>query len=296
MEVHKITCIGAGFVGGPTMAVLAYKCPNVQVSCVDLDANKISRWNSDELPIYESGLIDIVHTCRGQNLKFSTDVIGEIRQADIIFIAVNTPTKTYGEGAGSAFDLTYIESASRMIAESLKNCEGKRLIVEKSTVAVRTADMIEQILTHNAVGLNFAVLSNPEFLAEGTAVNDLLFPDRVLIGGKDTDAISTLLNLYTRWVPRNKILTTNLWSSELAKLCSNAMLAQRISSINSISAVCEKVGADIDEVSLVIGSDARLGNKFLRTSVGFGGSCFAKDVLCLVYICESLGLTEVACY
>ncbi|MCW5549030.1 MAG: UDP-glucose 6-dehydrogenase [Opitutaceae bacterium] len=291
----KICCIGAGYVGGPTMAMIAQKAPDIRVTVVDMNAGRIAAWNSDTLPIYEPGLDDVVKAARGRNLFFSTDVAGQIKAADIIFVAVNTPTKTYGVGAGRAADLRYVESVARTIAE---HAESDKIIVEKSTIPVKTAESIKTIVGSNAKGLKFEVLSNPEFLAEGTAVRDLENPDRVLIGGERTPggekAMAALVDVYARWVPRERIITTNLWSSELSKLVANAFLAQRISSINSISALCEATGADVDEVANAIGKDSRIGPKFLKASVGFGGSCFQKDILNLTYLCESFGLPEVA--
>jgi UDPglucose 6-dehydrogenase len=279
------------------MAVIALKAPDIQVTVVDMNTTRIAAWNSDTLPIYEPGLDAVVKEARGRNLFFTTDVKGAIAAADIIFVSVNTPTKTYGVGAGRAADLRYIESVARTIAEVSTT---PKIIVEKSTIPVKTAETIQQILAANTNGATFQVLSNPEFLAEGTAVPDLFNPDRVLIGGERTPAgdaaVAKLVSIYARWVPRERILTTNLWSSELSKLVANAFLAQRISSINSISALCEATGADVDEVANAIGKDSRIGPKFLKASVGFGGSCFQKDILNLVYICESLGLPEVAAY
>ncbi len=293
----NICCIGAGYVGGPTMAMIALKCPDITVTVVDMNEARITAWNTGKLPIFEPGLDEVVSQARGRNLFFSTDVAGHIKQADIIFVAVNTPTKTYGVGAGRAADLRFIESVARTIAE---HAESDKIIVEKSTIPVKTADAIQAIVAANAKGLKFQVLSNPEFLAEGTAVKDLTNPDRVLIGGERTPdgnrAIETLVSVYARWVPRERIITTNLWSSELSKLVANAFLAQRISSINSISALCEATGADVDEVANAIGKDSRIGPKFLQASVGFGGSCFQKDILNLTYLCESFGLQEVAAY
>jgi UDPglucose 6-dehydrogenase len=293
----KICCIGAGYVGGPTMAMIALKAPNIEVRVVDMNAARIAAWNSDTLPIYEPGLDDVVRQTRGKNLHFSTDVHGAIKAADIIFVAVNTPTKTYGVGAGRAADLRFIESVARTIAE---HANGPKIIVEKSTIPVKTAETIKDILAANARGHRFEVLSNPEFLAEGTAIADLMAPDRVLIGGERTEggevALQKLVDVYAHWVPRDRIITTNLWSSELSKLVANAFLAQRISSINSISALCEATGADVDEVANAIGKDSRIGPKFLKASVGFGGSCFQKDILNLVYLCEHFGLPEVALY
>lgn len=296
-KLMKICCIGAGYVGGPTMAMIALKAPDIRVTVVDMNAARIDAWNSGTLPVYEPGLDDIVKQCRGRNLFFSTEVAQNIREADIIFVSVNTPTKTYGVGAGRAADLRYVESVARTIAEV---ADGSKIIVEKSTIPVKTAETIKTILGANTKGLKFAVLSNPEFLAEGTAMADLLNPDRVLIGGERTpegeNAVNTLADIYARWVPRERIITTNLWSSELSKLVANAFLAQRISSINSISALCEATGADVDEVAHAIGRDSRIGPKFLKASVGFGGSCFQKDILNLVYLSEKFGLPEVAAY
>ncbi|MBW8782085.1 MAG: UDP-glucose 6-dehydrogenase [Verrucomicrobia bacterium] len=293
----KICCIGAGYVGGPTMAVIAFKAPDIQVTVVDMNAVRIAEWNSDTLPIYEPGLDEVVKQARGRNLFFSTDVKGAIAAADIIFVSVNTPTKTYGVGSGRAADLRFIESVARTIAEVATT---PKIIVEKSTIPVKTAETIQNILAANTLGVTFQVLSNPEFLAEGTAVQDLFNPDRVLIGGERTpegeQAVATLAGVYARWVPRERILTTNLWSSELSKLVANAFLAQRISSINAISALCEATGADVDEVANAIGKDSRIGPKFLKASVGFGGSCFQKDILNLSYLCESFGLPEVSAY
>ena len=295
----KICCIGAGYVGGPTMAMIAHKAPDIRVTVVDMNAERIASWNSDALPIYEPGLEGIVRECRGRNLFFSVDVRAAIKESDLIFVAVNTPTKTYGVGAGRAADLRFVESVARTIAEV---ADSPKIIVEKSTIPVRTAETIKDILAANATtrGLVHAVLSNPEFLAEGTAIADLLNPDRVLIGGERTPAgeaaVRTLVDVYARWVPRERIITTNLWSSELSKLVANAFLAQRISSINAISALCEATGADVDEVANAIGRDSRIGPKFLKASVGFGGSCFRKDILNLVYLCETFGLPEVGAY
>jgi UDPglucose 6-dehydrogenase len=293
----KITCLGAGYVGGPTMAMIAAKCPDIEVTVVDPNAARIAAWNSDRLPVYEPGLDEVVRSARGRNLHFKTDVEAAIRAGDIIFVCVGTPTKTYGVGAGRAADLRYIESAARMIADV---SEGSKIIVEKSTIPVKTAEAMNTILRSNSKNGQFQVLSNPEFLAEGTAIADLLQPDRILIGGERTPegeaAMEKLGGVYARWVPRERIITTNLWSSELSKLVANAFLAQRISSINSISALCEATGADVDEVANAIGRDSRIGPKFLKASVGFGGSCFQKDILNLVYLCEHFGLPEVAAY
>jgi len=292
-----ICCLGAGYVGGPTMAMIAAKCPDIRVTVTDPDEKRIAAWNSNALPVYEPGLQAVVESARGRNLFFSTDVKGAIRLADIIFVSVGTPTKTYGVGAGRAADLKYIEAAARMIAEV---AEGSKIIVEKSTIPVKTAEAMLTILRSNSKKATFQVLSNPEFLAEGTAVEDLENPDRVLIGGEQTPeglkAVETVASIYARWVPRDKILTTNLWSSELSKLVANAFLAQRISSINSISALCEATGADVDEVARAIGKDSRIGPKFLKASIGFGGSCFQKDILNLTYLCQHFGLPEAAAY
>jgi UDPglucose 6-dehydrogenase len=279
------------------MAMIALKAPNIQVTVVDMNATRIAAWNSGNLPIYEPGLDEVVKQSLGKNLHFSTDVHRGIKEADIIFVAVNTPTKTYGVGAGRAADLRFIESVARTIAEV---ADGSKIIVEKSTIPVKTAETIKDILAANSRGAKFQVLSNPEFLAEGTAVADLISPDRVLIGGERTPegekAIQALVDVYAHWVPRDRIITTNLWSSELSKLVANAFLAQRISSINSISALCEATGADVDEVANAIGKDSRIGPKFLKASVGFGGSCFQKDILNLAYLCEKFGLPEAAAY
>jgi len=293
----KVLCIGAGYVGGPTMTVIADKCPHIQVTVVDINQARIDAWNSDSLPIYEPGLDDVVKRARGRNLFFSTDVASAIKDADIIFVSVNTPTKTFGQGAGKASDLQYWEKTARQILEV---SQSNKIIVEKSTLPVRTAAAMEKILNSNDKGLHFEVLSNPEFLAEGTAIQDLLNPDRVLIGSHQTEsgfaACKQVVDIYANWVSRERILTTNLWSSELTKLTANAFLAQRISSINSISALCERTGADVDEVAYVMGKDSRIGSKFLKASIGFGGSCFKKDILNLVYLCSYYGLPEVASY
>ena len=296
-QVSKICCVGAGYVGGPTMSVIASKCPEIRIDIVDINEERISEWNSDQLPIYEPGLDQIVKESRGRNLFFSTNIEEAIVDADIIFISVNTPTKTYGHGANRAADLKYVEAVARSIAENAKT---PKIVVEKSTIPVRTAEAIRSVFDAYGQSLNHQVLSNPEFLAEGTAVNDLENPDRVLIGGEQTpeglEAIETLASIYNSWVPSEKIIKTNLWSSELSKLVANAFLAQRVSSINSISALCEKTEADVDEVALAIGADTRIGPKFLKASIGFGGSCFEKDILNLVYLCEHFGLPEVAQY
>ena len=300
MTIKNICCIGAGYVGGPTMAVIAQKCPHIKVTIVDINESRINAWNSanfDELPIYEPGLAAVVKEARGRNLFFSTNVEQAIDEAEMIFISVNTPTKTYGEGKGMAADLKYIELCARQIAKVAKT---DKLVVEKSTLPVRTASAIKEILTNTGNGVQYQILSNPEFLAEGTAIEDLFNPDRVLIGGDTTlegqKAIQSLVEVYSNWVPKNKIITTNLWSSELSKLTANAFLAQRVSSINALSELCEKTGADVNEVAQAIGLDSRIGPKFLKASVGFGGSCFQKDILNLVYIAKSYGLDEVADY
>lgn len=298
ISINKITCIGAGYVGGPTCCVIAKKCPHIQVTVVDLSQDRIDAWNSDKLPIYEPGLFELVKETRGRNLFFSTEIDKAIKEAELIFISVNTPTKTYGLGKGRAPDLKYIEAASRNIA---KVAEGNKIVVEKSTVPVKAAESISRILASNHKnGVSIQVLSNPEFLAEGTAVQDLLCPDRVLIGGEQTKeglmAIEALASVYQHWVPVDKIVKMNTWSSELSKLAANAFLAQRISSINAMSAICEATGADVTEVASAIGMDTRIGNKFLKASIGFGGSCFQKDVLNLVYLCEALNLPSVAAY
>uniref|UniRef100_UPI00398F746D UDP-glucose 6-dehydrogenase-like n=1 Tax=Pristiophorus japonicus TaxID=55135 RepID=UPI00398F746D len=298
VAVNKICCIGAGYVGGPTCSVIAQMCKDITVTVVDVNAERIRAWNSKHLPIFEPGLQEVVESCRGRNLFFSTDIDSAIKEADLIFISVNTPTKTFGIGKGRAADLKYIEACARRIAEV---GNGGKIVVEKSTVPVRAAESIRRIFNANTKpSLNLQVLSNPEFLAEGTAIADLKNPDRVLIGGDETPegqkAILALKSIYEHWVPENKIITTNTWSSELSKLAANAFLAQRISSINSISALCEATGADVEEVAHAIGTDQRIGSKFLKASVGFGGSCFQKDVLNLVYLCEALNLPEVARY
>ncbi|MFZ4106557.1 UDP-glucose 6-dehydrogenase [Flavobacterium sp.] len=300
MKITNICCIGAGYVGGPTMAVIAQKCPNIKVTVVDLNEQRIAKWNDadvENIPVYEPGLGAIVAQSRGKNLFFSTEVDQAIADAQLIFISVNTPTKTYGSGKGMAADLKYIELCARQIARVSKD---NKIVVEKSTLPVRTAEAIKNILDNTGNGVQFQILSNPEFLAEGTAVEDLLSPDRVLIGGDTTPegqiAIQSLVDVYANWVPVDRILTTNTWSSELSKLTANAFLAQRVSSINAMSELCEKTGADVNEVSKAIGMDSRIGPKFLKASVGFGGSCFQKDILNLVYISKSFGLNEVADY
>ena len=290
----KICCIGAGYVGGPTMAMIAKQCPDIEVNVVDINESRIAAWNSDSLPIYEPGLDEVVKESRGRNLFFTTDVSAAIKKSDMIFISVNTPTKTFGIGSGRAANLEFVEKCARQIA---LHSDGHKIVVEKSTLPVRTAEAVKRILSSASnEKASFDVLSNPEFLAEGTAVEDLLDPDRVLIGGESAEAIEKLAEVYGRWVRPDCIIRTNLWSSELSKLAANAFLAQRVSSINAISALCEATGADVDEVARAIGTDSRIGPKFLKSSVGFGGSCFQKDILNLVYLCEHFGLPEVAAY
>mmetsp|Transcript_13872 Transcript_13872/g.22642 ORF Transcript_13872/g.22642 Transcript_13872/m.22642 type:complete len:466 (-) Transcript_13872:55-1452(-) len=293
----RIVCMGAGYVGGPTMAMIANKCHDVTVTVVDISEKQIAAWNSDNLPIYEPGLDDIVKDRRGKNLFFSTNIEEEIEKGDIIFVSVNTPTKTSGMGAGRAANIKNCENCARTIA---KVATSAKIVVEKSTVPVRTAESMGRVLACNDKNIHHQILSNPEFLAEGTAMEDLNEPSRVLIGGEQTPeglaAIAKLVEVYAYWVPRERIITTNLWSSELSKLVANAFLAQRISSINSISALCEVSGADVDEVARAVGTDHRIGPHFLKASVGFGGSCFQKDILNLVYLCESFGLQEVSDY
>lgn len=293
----NILCIGAGYVGGPTMAVLAKHCPQHRIVVVDINEARIAAWQSDNLPIYEPGLAEVVRETLNKNLFFSTDINQNIAEAEIIFVSVNTPTKTFGQGAGKAADLQYWEKTARQI---LENSTTPKIVVEKSTLPVRTAEAMEYILNSNSKGIFFDVLSNPEFLAEGTAIQDMEKPDRVLIGGQETPsgqkAIQTLVDIYAEWVPRERIVTTNLWSGELSKLTANAFLAQRVSSINAVSALCEKTGADVNEVARAIGMDSRIGPRFLKASVGFGGSCFQKDILNLVYLCQHYGLPEAADY
>ena len=299
LKIRNICCIGAGYVGGPTMAVIADKCPKININVVDKNELRLKSWNSKDLsklPVYEKGLDKLISKCRGKNLHFSNNLEKHISEADMIFISVNTPTKNKGIGAGQASDLKWIDASSREIA---KYAQGKTIIVEKSTLPVRTAQTIKQILDGSqSINNNkvFTVLSNPEFLSEGTAINDLENPDRVLIGGDDDESIDALVKIYLNWINPEKIITTNLWSSELSKLTANAFLAQRISSINSISAICEETGADIKDVSKAIGTDSRIGINFLNAGPGFGGSCFKKDILNLVYICNHYGLNEVASY
>ena len=299
-SISHICCIGAGYVGGPTMSVIAQKCPHITVTVVDINEKRIAAWNDknfDNLPIYEPGLADVVKEARGRNLFFTTEVDAAIDKADMIFISVNTPTKTYGKGKGMAADLKYIELCARQIARVSTT---DKIVVEKSTLPVRTAETLTSILHNTGNGVHFEILSNPEFLAEGTAVQDLLNPDRILIGGDTTpegqEAKDALTSVYANWIDRDRILQTNVWSSELSKLTANAFLAQRVSSINSISELCEETGADVNEVARAIGTDSRVGSKFLKASVGFGGSCFQKDILNLVYIAKSYGLDKVADY
>jgi UDPglucose 6-dehydrogenase len=293
----RIACIGAGYVGGPTMAVIAMKCPQYKVTVVDVSEARIQAWQTDDLPIYEPGLLEVVKAARGRNLFFSTEIDAAIRESEMIFVSVNTPTKTFGEGAGKAADLQYWEKVAR---EILRESAAPKIVIEKSTLPVKTAQTMENILNANGKKARFEVISNPEFLAEGTAVKDLLEPDRVLIGSRETPsglaARQEVVDVYANWVPRDRILTSNVWSAELSKLVANAFLAQRISSINSISALCEKTDANVSEVARAVGMDLRIGSRFLNASVGFGGSCFKKDILNLVYICESYGLNEVARY
>ncbi len=300
MKIKNICCIGAGYVGGPSMAVIALKCPNIQVNVVDVNQRRIDMWNESDLnklPIYEPGLDNIISKCRGENLHFSCEVEKNISKADMIYISVNTPTKTEGLGAGQAIDLKWVEASARKISEF---ANGHTIVIEKSTLPVKTAQTIQEILDCTNKKKNnsktFHVLSNPEFLAEGTAINDLLHPDRVLIGGNNKKAIESLCEVYSNWIDKSKIITTNLWSAELSKLIANAFLAQRVSSINSVSAICEVTGANIKEVSLAVGADKRIGKDFLNPGPGFGGSCFKKDILNLVYICDHYGLNEVSNY
>ena len=295
---RDIVCIGAGYIGGPTMAVIAKMNPDRKVIVVDINAERIAAWNSEDysIPIYEPGLVDVVKEVRGRNLFFSTDIKGAVQQCDIVFVGVNTPTKMFGRGSGRASDLQYWEATARSIKEY---ANGDKVVVEKSTLPVRTAAAMEAILNDHA-SYSFTVLSNPEFLAEGTAIKDLLEPDRVLIGGPETEeghrALEAVVDIYAAWVPRERILTTNVWSAELTKLAANAFLAQRVSSINAIAGLCEATGADVDEVARVVGADRRIGPKFLKAGPGFGGSCFKKDVLNLVYLCETFGLHTAAEY
>jgi len=311
----NIVCIGAGYIGGPTMAVIAKMNPDRKVYVCDINKKRIAAWNSRnyELPIYEPGLVDVVKEVRGKNLFFTTDIKSAVKKCDIVFVGVNTPTKMFGRGAGRASDLQFWEATAREIKGY---ADGDKIVVEKSTLPVRTAAAMEAILNGergmgngergmgNGERKRFTVLSNPEFLAEGTAIKDLLSPDRVLIGGPETPegkaAVGEICDIYAgkdgKWVARSKILTTNVWSAELTKLAANAMLAQRVSSVNALAGLCEATGADIDEVARVMGADRRIGSKFLKAGPGFGGSCFKKDVLNLVYLCESFGLHTAAEY
>lgn len=293
--VTKICCIGAGYVGGPSMAVMADHSPGVDIHVVDIDQRRIDAWNNlsnAPLPVYEPGLQDVLNRVRGRNLHFSTDVAGAIGAADMVFLSVNTPTKQWGHGAGSASDLTFIEQAARQIAAAAR---GSTIVVERSTLPVRTAEGLGKILGQ-ATGCHFDILSNPEFMSEGTAIDDLQNPDRVLVGGQSDGPVQELAGIYGNWVDADRIITTNLWSAELAKLTSNAFLAQRVSSINAIAGLCEATGADVEEVRTAIGADRRIGREFLRPGPGFGGSCFKKDLLNLIYIAEHYGLDEVARY
>ena len=295
-DIKKICCIGAGYVGGPSMAVIAEKCPNITITVVDINRERIESWNSEnyeDLPVFEPGLKEIIKKNRGKNLFFSNDVQKEIESSNMIFLCVNTPTKKRGIGSGKASDLKWLEICANEISTYAKN---NTIIVEKSTVPVKTAGILEEILSKSNSGNNFSVLSNPEFLAEGTAINDLLNPDRVLIGGKDKNSVEILSKIYMNWISPEKIITTNIWSSELSKLSANAFLAQRISSINSISAICEQTGADVNEVSKSIGADTRIGSKFLQSGPGFGGSCFKKDILNLIYLCDFYNLPDISNY
>ena len=297
MKINNICCIGAGYVGGPTMTVLADKCPNLKVNVVDTNKKRIALWNNKDLsklPIYEPGLSEIIGRARGKNLFFTSDIDESLKNADMVFISVNTPIKKKGIGAGQACDLRWVEASARQIARC---CKGKTIVVEKSTLPVKTAEVIAEIListSEKEKGKEFYVLSNPEFLAEGSAVENLLNPDRVLIGGDNQNAIQILKEIYLNWVENEKIISTNLWSSELSKLISNAFLAQRISSINTVSAICEETGANIREVSTAVGYDSRIGKNFLQSGPGFGGSCFKKDISNLVYLCNHFELKEVA--
>ncbi len=293
----KILCIGAGYVGAPSMIMIACKCPDYKVTVVDINSQRINAWNSDRLPVYEPGLDKLIQQSRGRNLFFSTDVEKGIAENDIIFVCVNTPTKTFGAGAGMAADLQYWEKTARQI---LDNSQSSKIVIEKSTLPIKTALAMERILASGKGKITFDVLSNPEFMAEGTAITDLENPDRVLIGSRDTEsglaARAQLVDIYSRWVSPERIITSNIWSAELSKLVANAFLAQRVSSINAISALCEKTDADISEVARAVGTDSRIGSKFLKAGIGFGGSCFKKDILNLVYLCHFYGLPDVAAY
>ncbi|EFJ45696.1 hypothetical protein VOLCADRAFT_94131 [Volvox carteri f. nagariensis] len=301
MDIRKIACIGAGYVGGPSMSCLAYKCPDITVTVIDISPERVAAWNSDNLPLYEPGLLEIVKAARGRNLFFSTDAKKHLAEADLIFVCVNTPTKLQGVGAGKAATFGFWEAAARLIAASCHGC-GPKIVAEKSPVPVKTAQAMSRVLSGCQDGekTQFEVISNPEFMSAGTAIQDCLQPDRVLIGGRDTPlgqaAVESLARVYRRWVPPERVLSMGLWSSELAKLAANAFLAQRISSINAISALCEETGADVQQVSHAIGTDSRIGPRFLMAGCGFGGPALQKHVLNLVYICESLGLSQVAQY
>ena len=279
------------------MAMIAHKCPDYRVTVVDINHERIDAWNSSELPVYEPGLAAIIKKTRGKNLFFDKDIAGQIKENDIIFVSVNTPTKTFGAGAGMASDLQFLEKTAR---EILKYSQSSKIIIEKSTLPVKTALAMERILSSAKGKISFEVLSNPEFMAEGSAMKDLENPDRVLIGSRETisglKARKELVEIYARWVPKEKIITSNIWSSELSKLVANAFLAQRVSSINSISVLCEIADADVSEVARAVGLDSRIGGKFLNAGIGFGGSCFKKDILNLVYLCRFYGLPEVADY
>jgi UDPglucose 6-dehydrogenase len=297
MSVRNILCIGAGYVGGPTMAVIADRCPELRVVVSDVNPERIAQWNSGRLPVFEPRLDEVVERCKGRNLFFEVSAASQVAQADLVFVSVNTPTKAFGEGAGQAPDLQYWEQAARFLRPHLRD---GTIIVEKSTVPVRTAEAISRILHHDADGRHFPVLSNPEFLAEGTAIRDLEQPDRVLIGCEEDAAghaaAEALAAVYRHWVPEERIVRSSVWSSELSKLAANAFLAQRISSINAISALCEVSHADVTEISRAVGTDRRIGPHFLEAGVGFGGSCFRKDLLNLAYLCEQQGLGEAAGY
>ena len=298
--IKNISCIGAGYVGGPTMAVFAQNCPNLRFTVVDINAKRINQWNDNNiknLPVFEPGLEEIILKVRDKNLYFSTDINNTIANSDMIFLCVNTPTKIKGFGAGQASDLKWVESCARQIAYYSK---GHTIVIEKSTLPVKTAETIKTILNsshkNGESSKTFSVLSNPEFLSEGTAINDLNKPDRVLIGGEDSESMEALENIYLNWIPQKKIIKTNLWSSELSKLTANAFLAQRISSINSIAAFCESTGGDVREVAKAIGTDQRIGSEFIDAGPGFGGSCFKKDISNLVYLSNYFGLPDVADY
>ncbi|KAF7860368.1 hypothetical protein EAF04_008495 [Stromatinia cepivora] len=327
----NICFVGAGYVGGPTAAILALQNPRIKFTVIDKDSLKIKQWNSKHLPIHEPGLPEIIRICRdgsrafslsndsskdvesfsgglaernhhvhiparSPNLFFSDNIEMSLREADLIMIAVNTPTKTYGIGAGKATDMMAVISAVQDIG---KYAKAGTIIVEKSTVPGRTGEFIKNTLAIHRPHTNFPILSSPEFLSAGTAIRDLLYPDRILIGSSPSrtsnPAANSLASLY-HWLPSSKIVHTSTSSSELAKLVSNAMLAQRISSINSISAICESIDANADEVATAVGMDSRIGCKYLKAGIGFGGSCFGKDIRSLVFLAEELGLDEVVAY